>query len=129
MPMEKTTREKLEGITDGLRAERRPYEPDWEEISRLASPRSINIVRQNNSTNRRASNRTLHDSGGLLSGRTTTNGMATGMSPSARPWFKLAVRDRDMMEWGPVKEWLGYVEQVIGGIFQATNYYDTAKLQ
>lgn len=126
--MEKTTREKLEGVADGLKGERRPYEPDWEEISRLASPRSISITRAQ-SANRRASNRTLHDSGGLLSGRTTTNGMATGMSPSARPWFKLALRDRDLMEFGPVKEWLSYTEQVISNIFQATNYYDTSKLQ
>lgn len=126
--VEKTTREKLEGEADGLKAERRPYEADWEEIARLATSRSLSITKAQ-SSNRRASNRTLHDSGGLLSGRTTINGMATGMSPSARPWFKLALRDRDMMEFGPVKEWLNYVEQAITGLFQATNYYDTAKLQ
>ena len=127
--MEKTTREKLEGVADGLKAERRPYEADWEEISRLASPRNISITKGSTSSNRRASNRTLHDSGGLLSGRTTINGMATGMSPSARPWFKLALRDRDLMEFGPVKEWLADAEGAVMALFSATNYYDTAKLQ
>lgn len=123
----KTTREKLEGVVDGLKAERRPYEPDWEEIARLASPRSISITKSQ--TRKRASNRTLHDSGGLLSSRTTVNGMATGLTSAASPWFKLAPRDRDLLEFGPVKEWLAVVERTIYNFFSATNYYDTTKLQ
>lgn len=123
----KTTREKLEGVVDGLKAERRPYEADWDEISRLASPRSIDIAK--GGQRKRASNRTLHDSGGLLASRTTVNGMATGLTSSASPWFKLAPRDRDMLEYGPVKEWLAYCEGVIYNFFAATNYYDTTKLQ
>jgi hypothetical protein len=128
MAVEKTTREKLECTVDALKAERRPFEPDWEEIARLASPRQINITSRSSNT-KRASNRVLNDSGGILASRTTVNGMATGLTSSSSPWFKLAVRDRDMMEFGPVKEWLHIVEQVIYGFFSSTNYYDTTKMQ
>lgn len=127
MPV-KTKRELLECTVDSLKAEREPYEADWEEISRLASPRQIEITRASKSS-RRASNRVLNDSGGILSSRTTINGMATGLTSSSSPWFKMATRDRDLMEFGPVKEWLHYVETVIYNFFSATNYYDTTKMQ
>lgn len=126
--MEKTTREKLECTVQSLIAERRPFEPDWEEISRLASPRQLSISKAPK-YNRRAGNTVISDSAGILSSRTTVNGMAVGLTSSSSPWFKLAVRDRDMMEYGPVKEWLHTVEQVIYNFFSAIGYYDTTKMQ
>ncbi len=127
--MTKTTREKLEGEITGLQAERKLYEQDWDEIARLTSARSVSISKPRGRSNRRASNRSMHASGGLLAGRKTTNGMYNGLSSSSRPWFKLAPRDRDLLEFAPVKEYFALKEQLIYDFFSATNYYDSAKLQ
>jgi hypothetical protein len=128
--MEKTKREKLEGVVGGLKADRQPFEPDWEEIGRLSLPRVVDVGGNNQQQRKkRAANQKLADTGGLLAGRKLVNGMATGMSSSSRPWFKLAPRDRDMMEYAPVKEWLYAVETVIYQYFAATNFYDATKVQ
>ena len=128
MAVTKTTREKLEGQITGLQADRQPYEGDWDLIARLTSARSTSISKTPG-RNRRASNRALHDTGGLLAGRKATNGMYNGLSSSSRPWFKLAPRDRDLLEFGPVKEYFAVVEGRIYDFFNSTNYYDTAKVQ
>jgi hypothetical protein len=128
MAFTKTTREKLEGQITGLKADRQPYEADWDEISRLTSARATSISKTPG-RNRRASNRAMHASGGLLAGRKATNGMYNGLSSSSRPWFKLAPRDRGLLEFGPVKEYFAIVEGMIYDYFNATNYYDTAKVQ
>ena len=132
MGVTKTTRECLEGQLTGLQADREPFEGDWEEVARLSYPNRLDIVKSSTSSNgrqKRASNTGLHDTGGLIAGRTLTNGIAQGMSSSASPWFKLAPPDREMMEYGPVKEWLAAVEQVLYAFFAQTNYYDASKMQ
>lgn len=129
MAVERTTREKLEGRLAGLQADRQPFEADWSEIARLAMAQTLDVNSTTAAKNKRASNTKLQDTGGLLAGRTLTNGIAQGMSSSASPWFKLAPRDRDMLEYGPVKEWLADVERVLYGFFNATNYYDASKRQ
>lgn len=126
--MEKTKREKLEGVVQCLKADRRPFEPDWEEIGRLSLPRVVDVSNADR-RNKRAANQKLADTGGLLAGRKLTNGMATGMSSSSSDWFKLAPSDRDMLEYAPVKEWLHACQQVIYQFFAATNFYDATKVQ
>ena len=122
-----TIRERQEKRIEGMRAERQPYEPDWEEIARLALPSRRDIIKGSNKTKRR-SNTASHDTAGRLADRKLINGMATGLSSSSRPWFKLSTTDRDLLEFQPVKEWLAAVETEIYNLFATTNYYDTTKI-
>lgn len=123
----KTIREKMELRLAGMKGERGPYEPDWDEIARLAMPSRRDILAGGKKSKRRA-NTATQDTAGRLAGRKLINGMSTGLSSSSRPWFILATPDRDMMEYQPVKEWLHKVQTSIYGLFAETNYYDATKL-
>lgn len=52
-----------------------------------------------------------------------TAGMMAGMSNKSREWFDLELTDRDLMEFKPVKVWLGEATQVIRDIFAGSNFY------
>lgn len=57
--------------------------------------------------------------------RILRSGMMSGLTSPARPWFVLATPDPDMMEYGPVKEWLETVEQRINMVFSRSNLYNS----
>jgi hypothetical protein len=52
-------------------------------------------------------------------------GMMAGMTSPARPWFQLAISDRELMEYQPVKEWLSAVSQDMRDIFAQSNTYNS----
>ena len=124
--MELTRREEGERRLTSMKAERKPYEQDWEEIARLALPARSAFLTNNKQT--RKANITSRDAHGSRASRILANGMQSGLSPSSMPWFKLQTTDRDMMEFQPVKEWLAYVERSIYDLFQGTNFYDASKV-
>ena len=126
----KTTREKLEGTIEGMRSRRRPFENDWEEIGRLALPNRIDIVKPGYNRGKRQANTATHDSSPRIATRRLVNGMATGLTSSARPWFGLKTpRDPDLRDFQPVKEWLETVRDMIYRLYARTNYYDMTKMQ
>jgi len=127
---DKTTREKAEIRLAGMKAERQPYEADWQEIFRLALPARGAFLGDTNSTSnkRRKANLVSRDSKPARAVRTLTNGMHTGLNSQATPWFKLRTTDADLMEYQPVKEWLQTVENRIYDYFSSTNFYDAAKV-
>jgi hypothetical protein len=51
-------------------------------------------------------------------------GIKSGISPSSRPWFRVGVRERKIVEGGPAALWLARVEQILYTIFQRANVYD-----
>lgn len=130
MPVAPTTREKLEKQIGGMTSEREPFEQDWSEIGRLCLPNRVDIKSATNtSKSRRRANVASHDTAGRIAARRLTNGMATGLTSASRPWFKLRVRDPDLNDYQPVKEYLDITQQLIGRLFARTNYYDMTKMQ
>lgn len=126
--VDKTRRENCEIILGGMKADRKSYEPDWQEIIRLALPSRGLILNDNNTRNVRRANTASHDSKGARAARALTAGMHSGLSNQATPWFKLTTSDRDMMEYQPVKEWLAVCERLIYDLFASTNFYDAIKV-
>lgn len=125
-----TIREQCQRRLEGMKATRKPYETDWEEINRLAMPARGEFLgttnaRQNN--NRRA-NMTSRDSHPRRASRTLAYGMQSGLSPSVMPWFKLKTVDPDEAEYQENKEWLSVVENRIYAFFADIGIYDTFKL-
>lgn len=53
-----------------------------------------------------------------------TAGMMAGMTSPARPWFRLATPDRDLMEYNPVRWWLHDVTELMRDIFAKSNTYN-----
>lgn len=72
-------------------------------------------------------NTKLLDDEGIWAADTLANGMYSGMTSPASPWFKLGLEDTDLKEYGPVKLWLAEVEAKIYQFFAKTNFYAAQK--
>ncbi len=127
---DKTLRERCEIKLAGMDGERAPFVPDWQEIMRLSLPArgTSNAMSPRGGAVKRRANTASYDSKPARAARTCTNGMHTGLSSQASPWFKLACSDRDLMEFEPVKIWLAEVERLIYELFSSSNFYDAAKV-
>ena len=69
------------------------------------------------------------DNAGILARRTLQAGMVGGLTSPARPWFRLATPDLDMMRFAPVREWLETVENILRTIYNRSNLYNTLTTQ
>ena len=56
--------------------------------------------------------------------RVLVSGLVNGMSNPAQPWFRYEPDDLELLEYGPVKEWLGLLERLVRRIFHASNVYE-----
>lgn len=127
---ELTIREQVQRRLEGMKATRKPFEQDWEEINRLAMPARGEFLGGTNARNNnsRRSNTASKDSHPRRASRTLAYGMQSGLSPSVMPWFKLKTVDPDEAEFQENKEYLAVVEARIYAFFADIGIYDTFKL-
>lgn len=127
----KQLRTMVEKRLAGLKAERTSWEDHWQEIAEHCSPRRGRFLggkgggkAGNTQTNRGEKvNGKIYDATGIQAGRTLQNGMASGMTPASRPWFRLTTKDPDLRENAAVKAWLGAVERRLYEIIRASGFY------
>jgi hypothetical protein len=102
--------------------ERSSWFSHWREISEVLCPRQgrFFLADRNRGGPRHTSiiNDTGTDSLGVLAA-----GLMAGMTSPARPWFRLATSDTEMMEYEPVKVWLDKVTILMRDIFARSNTY------
>jgi len=55
--------------------------------------------------------------------RTLAAGMQSGLSTPSRPWFLLGLPDQDLEKYGPVKQWLQTVRDIILRVYARSNIY------
>lgn len=105
-----------------LKSERSSWDEHWREISSNLLPRSGRFfVQDRNKGQRRYNN--IYDNTGGRALRVLAAGMMSGMTSPARPWFRLATSDQDLMKYAPVKLWLNEVSNLMHAIFQRSNTY------
>lgn len=118
-----TRRQKLEQLNAQLELERSSFKSHWRELSDYILPRrSRFFVNDANKGDKR--NQKIIDSTATLSVRTLRSGMMGGVTSPARPWFRLTIPDRNLSEFGPVKEWLHTVTTRITTVFLRSNLYN-----
>jgi hypothetical protein len=119
---DKTPRSELLTRWGQLKTERATWWAHWKEISDYLLPRSGRFfIQDRNRGNRRHNN--IYDSTGTRALRVLAAGMMSGMTSPARPWFRLATADADLMKHDPVKLWLNDVSDLMHAIFQRSNTY------
>lgn len=64
------------------------------------------------------------DSTGGRALRVLAAGLQGGLTSPARPWFKLGLPDKDLMEYGPVKNWVEEVRKLLLYMFSQCNIYN-----
>lgn len=122
--MAETTKERLNKQFAQLQSERQSFEPHWRELSDYINPRSSRFLTSEVNRNDRRNTRII-DSTGTMAARTLASGMMSGITSPARPWFRLATPDPEMMDYGPVKLWLETVQNRMNDMFNKSNLYQS----
>ncbi len=125
MPMKnETLKEQLTKQLAQLEQERTTFEPHWRELSDFIIPRGSRfLTSEANRGDRR--NTKIVDPTATMANRTLSSGMMSGITSPARPWFKLATPDPEMMDYGPVKLWLETVQNRMNDMFNKSNLYQS----
>ena len=105
-----------------LWTERSSWIEHWREISEYQQPRLGRYFKTDRNRGAKR-HQNVVDSTAIFASRTLAAGMMSGMTSPARPWFRLAMPDSDLMEHGPVKAWLHEVRSLMLSIFAASNTY------
>lgn len=122
-----TLKEQLQKQQAQLTNDRSSFDPHWRELSDFINPRGSRfLVTDVNRDDRR--NTKIVDPTATLAARTLSSGMMSGITSPARPWFKLATLDPDMMDYGPVKLWLEVVQRRMNEVFNKSNIYQSLPL-
>lgn len=122
-----TLKEQLQKQQAQLTTDRSSFESHWLELSDFINPRGSRfLVTDVNRDDRR--NTKIIDPTATLAARTLSSGMMSGITSPARPWFKLATPDPDMMDYGPVKMWLEVVQRRMNEVFNKSNLYQSLPL-
>lgn len=102
--------------------ERSSWFDHWREISELQQPRLGRFfVSDTNKGQKR--HQAIVDNTALFASRTLAAGMMSGMTSPARPWFRLGLPDKRLMESAPVKSWLYQVTNIMRAVFSHSNTY------
>lgn len=105
-----------------LWAERSSWVSQWRDISSRILPRNGRfLVSDRNRGDKR--HNSIIDNTGTRALRTLAAGLMAGMTSPARPWFRLATSDTDLMEHHPVKTWLNQVTELMRQVFARSNTY------
>lgn len=118
----RTPRERLQQRWTSLKNERSTWDHHWREISDYLLPRSGRFfTKKVNDGGKRHNN--IYDNTATRSLRVLSAGMMAGMTSPARPWFRLATADLDMMKSDSVKLWLNQVTRQMLNVFSRSNTY------
>lgn len=102
--------------------ERSSWVEHWREISEYQQPRAGRyFVTDRNKGTKRHQN--IYDNTAVFGARTLAAGLMSGMTSPARPWFKLEIKDKDLMESAAVKAWLHDSAALIRSMFASSNTY------
>jgi hypothetical protein len=105
-----------------LKTERATWWAHWKELSDNLLPRSGRFFVQDRNRGQRRHN-AIYDSTGTRALRVLAAGMMSGMTSPARPWFRLATSDPELMNAPKVKLWLDDVTRIMHTVFQRSNTY------
>ncbi|MFJ3117830.1 portal protein [Pseudomonas protegens] len=122
--MQETLRQRAEKRLAMLKSERTSWEQNWRELSDFILPMRSRILcdQQTNKGDRR-NNKIINNTATEAAG-TLAAGMMSGLTSRSRPWFNIEVRQKEAMEFGPVKDWLFEVTQRMRDTLLRSNFYN-----
>ena len=116
------TRQRLLQRKAALWNERSSWVTHWREISEYQQPRAGRfVVTDRNKGDKRGND--ILDNTAVFGARTLAAGLMSGITSPARPWFRLEIEDRGLMEAGPVKNWLHSTAALLRRVFASSNTY------
>jgi hypothetical protein len=107
-----------------LKTERASWFQHWQDLSTFILPRNGRYFIQDRNRGGKRIN-SIFDNTATTALDTLAAGLMSGLTSPARPWFRLAVRDKVLMEAYPVKAWLAEVTRLMLDVFHVSNTYRT----
>jgi hypothetical protein len=107
-----------------LKAERSSWDNHWLQIAQYQFPRAGRFLTADTNEGKKK-NQLIYDNTAVFAVRTLAAGMMSGVTSPARPWFRLGLADKALREFGPVKQWLYDVTELMRAVFAASNTYNT----
>ena len=105
-----------------LKQERSSWYGHWSDVSSYLLPVNGRYFISDRNKGLKRHN-AIYDSTGTRALRVLAAGMMSGMTSPSRPWFRLSIPDRDLMQYQPVKQWLNRVTVQIQDVFSRSNAY------
>ncbi len=105
-----------------LKLERSSWMSHWRDVSNNLLPVNGRYLVSDRNKGQKRHN-VIYDSTGTRALRILAAGMMSGMTSPSRPWFRLSIPDRDLMQFQPVKRWLNDVTEQIQDVFSRSNAY------
>jgi hypothetical protein len=100
------------------------WESHWKDLARHFLPRRARFLDAGDKTNEGEEKNKLYDGIGIMALRVLANGMQSGLTSPARPWFSLTLRDQAMAETPGAKDWLHDTYEKMVAVFAQSNFYD-----
>jgi len=109
-----------------LRNEQSSWRSHWDDIARFTLPRKGKFLTSLDAKDKVDGNKRhqkiINGTGGEGL-KILAAGMQGGMTSPSRPWFVLTLRDDELMEYQPVRQWLTDVRDIILGVYARSNFY------
>lgn len=112
-----------------LKAERtgQGWDDHWRDIADHMRPRRSRFLLADTNKGTRINNKII-DNTGVRASTVLKAGMMNGMSSPAQQWFRYEADNPDLMEYAPVKQWLGKLEELCRRVLHASNAYEALPL-
>lgn len=119
-----TSRRETELRKAQMTTERSSWMHHWREISEYQQPRVGRFLVSDVNRGEKRHN-SIIDRTPIGASRTLAAGMQAGVTSPARPWFRVTLSDKDLVEFGPVKTWLHRTGLLMREVFAKSNTYNT----
>lgn len=119
---EQTPIQKALSRKQAIWTERSSWMTHWQELSEYQQPRAGRFLVTDRNRGQKRHN-LIYDNTATKALRVLAAGLMSGITSPARPWFRLALSDKELMEQGEVKIWLNKVQELMRAVFSASNTY------
>lgn len=107
-----------------LWTERKDWDSEWRDIALHQRPSLSQFhTSDTNKSQGARRRRNILDDTATWASRVLTAGMMSGITSPARPWFRLGLQDKDLMQAPAVRSWLHECTSILLAIFSASNTY------
>lgn len=122
-PRQITPQQRMLARRAALWSERSSYDTHCQDIADFLLPRAARFDESQRNRNDSAAYNAIIDETGTQAHGVLAAGLMAGLTSPARPWFRLATPDADLMEFAPVKRWTHKLSGLMLAIFGASNTY------
>lgn len=107
-----------------MEVERSSFIPHYRELAEFIRPRRGRWHVSDRNRGDKSAYAAIINSKATQAHRTAEAGLFAGVASPSRPWFSTETEDPDLMEFGPVKEYLHHQDRLFRSIFDQSNFYN-----